>query len=406
MLNHALISWEQMRSDPQKGKDIPFSTAVKEALWKTQVSIIGQWELSQDEMDLLNLYVREGTTKRFIECLFPKEGGFWSKGKHYFKAYSKHYGVKDFMAFTENLVDLLDRVFAVKFEKDDLSLRAKVSLVIAEELLNHLCWGLYLVYMGGGVRNDFHVKNVTPDEISAMENAMLLSARIYMELLTRENPEISDWGQKILKALANRNLGFISTLAGKGGRGVDGSFFRLRYGCHELQNAIHALKIQASFSLPLDFMVGPFYSSLTCAALAYAALLSTQPNLNFTTHVYSAYEDHVKIGEWEDKKRRDILARISQIPPFVRPYASVMGKRILLVTNDLGDGKALLGLAHFYEELGAQAVYTSAVEAKNNQMDFASHQFQGREITVLPTFLSAGPSALRHRQKEIEESNG
>ncbi len=398
---------EQMQSDPQTIQGFPVSALVLQTIWKNSLTNIGQWEFSQEEIELLSLYIREGQSKKFIEsCLIPFEQVFKTKGIHYFKEYSKRYGIKDFMEFHETLIGLLEKISLIKFEEDDLSLQCKTTLAIAEELLNHVCWGLYLLYQAAGIRSDFQAKNIDPDDFLFIEKAVILASQLYLSLLTKERTDISSFCEKISLLVSPLHLGFISTLASKGSRGVDGSFFRLRNSCNEIANALHALKIKDFIQkFSCDFFIAPFYSSLSCAALAYSACMDQNTDLTFSIHPYSHYEEHVRCGEWEDKKSRDILARISQIPPLIRPYAQVSGKRIFILTGNPGDGKVLRGLRNYYKELGASCVYLSCVEAPKEygNPNRGPFKIQDMELAVAPTFFSTGPAPLRQWQKYVAE---
>lgn len=128
-----LIMLEKIQSDFQAIQGFPVSSLAMQTIWKNPLSSIGQWEFSQEEIELLSLYVREGQAKKFVEnCLIASQRGFSTKGIHYFKEYSKRYGIKDFMEFFSTLTTLLLKIHTAQFEEDDLSLQCKTCLSIAE----------------------------------------------------------------------------------------------------------------------------------------------------------------------------------------------------------------------------------------------------------------------------------
>lgn len=404
-----VLSFDHFRRDPDQIRDLPMSYTTRRLLWKYPCTEIGQWSFDGEELDLLSLYLREGPVNEFKEsCLIFGEDRFLSKGTHYFKEYSRS-GPKHFMTTLEDFAELLQKIAAAAFEEDDLPLRLKTLLTIAEEILNHIAWGNYLAYQAGGVRKNF-TAYVTPREIQSLQAALLAAARMYLSLLSQEQGDVSGFLEEVRSCFRRADtFRFMARLSDVGTKESDGTFFRLRWGGHELENAVHSWRIKAHFAggeLPLNAVAAQFYAGLTTAALAHAALLPLYPHLEYWVHVYAICEDHVKMGEWEKKTRREIEERLAQIPPLVRPNADVAGKSVLIPAYALEGGAALKGLGNYYSQLGAGPVYLSAVEAEKDRLDFSRVpvRYEGMEFTVPPTFLYTGPAPWRQFQKYVARS--
>lgn len=404
----SILSLSQFCADAEKLKEVGMSQTMKKLIWESNITNVGQWYFSQDELELLPLYIKEGRTEKFKDmCLLNFGDYFLSKGVNYFKLYSKRYGFKNFELFYEELLSLIENISSISFEEEDRNLKLKTLVITTEELINHFAWGLYLSYQAAGVRDDFKIKNITPREIESMKQGLLLSCKIYMVLFYKDSPETSALCQQIKNVFKyGDSYGFISALSGKGTRGTDGSFFRLRFGANELQNIIHAIKVKLFFqsnNLHLDIVTFPFYASISSSAFVYNCLKDIYNNLEGMIHVYSIYEDNVKCGTWDNAKKREIMDTLSHIPGLIRPSHNVQGKNVLIVTHSLAGGKVITGLYNYYKELGAANVYVSAVEAQKDQLDFSEKplKFKDIDIHISPTFECIGPSPLRHLEKDV-----
>lgn len=398
------ISFKQLQRDTQQMDNVPITKVARRLLWKSALTEIGQWYFTQDEMELINLYMREGTTQKFSDlCLLSWQGNFATKGVHYFKEYPKRYGPKQYFATLEELAQILDKTSLTTFEEEDQALKLKMLLSINEEILNHIAWGLYLAYQAGGIRKDF-CTSISLREFHDLHQQLLLAAELYLALFISNQPPIASWCRQVQKFIGSHPYRFIANLANNGTRGNNGSFFRLRWGGHEIANVLHALKIKAfaaSNNLQFDVIVAPFYAGITCGALAYVALQTIFPKLEYWLHVYSVHEDHVRCGEWEKTTKREISQRISQIPAIVRPQTTVNKKNILLLSYALEDGKVLEGLNRYYRQLEAGSVYLSAVEGDNAQLSFTDHSVHYKDLALVipPSFTTIGIAPWRHQQK-------
>ncbi|HRU52016.1 MAG TPA: hypothetical protein P5543_07490 [Planctomycetota bacterium] len=385
------ITFDRFRMDTRVMSTLGIAPTVQEAFLNSKIEGCGCWLFTKDEIELLNLYCREGLVQGLCNTSLSQREDEWiTKGSNYFKIHSKKYGHRNFSDFVEELLNLITRFYNTVFEPEDAWLQRKVLLILTEELLNHFAWGMYIAYIGGGLCDGILLKGVSYRGISKMQGCFLYVAKLYMDLFQSRQPAVGDWINRIRIEFSGSDwLNFI-TQANDLRKKDEGLYFRLRNGSNELKNATNALGLKLQ-TQPNEYhgVIAPFYSSLTAAALMWATLCIDGV---FCVHAYSNFVDHVPVGEWYNKSERDITQRWNKIPILVRPDRNVHGKKLILVDYSYDEVKTIYDLLHFYTTFGAKVACCVVELGQAGVWDGLDFE---------PLFLAGDPGYLRRRMKEV-----